>query len=411
MKTNKKEIERLISTLSVQTSSREEDLMIKYIENFLSSIPNTSVVVSNNNIYVCKGDLKQGESYPCVVAHTDTVHDIHKDFSVFQAGDCLFAFSQDDREQVGVGGDDKSGIWIALEMILKKDNIKGVFFWGEEIGCLGSSEADESFFIDVGYCIQCDRRGNKDFVTSIYSDVLVSQEFKDVVLPIMTKHGYEEADGATTDVYKLKESINVSMVNMSCGYYQPHTDQETVSIVDSIDCLSFVDDLIKSLGMNKYEHKMEKSYNIYGGAWHSRDTVRDYSSPYSSVGNVERSDFYTNNEQCTSCYSDVKFVEMNKQDIDLEFCPYCDVEWEDGDIALLSPTGASVVRLNNKAYVWGTYYGDEKVTDYYYSYEDDEVYHWTDVVVHSDKDLMGLRERHEVIHNPNQEKLWNENID
>ena len=125
--------------------------------------------------------------------------------------------------QVGVGGDDKVGIWIALQMLLKEDKIKCAFFHSEEIGCIGSSrKADMKWFKNVGYCLQADRQGSStDFVNSI-SGKLYSKAFKKAVEPIITDYGYKESSGSITDVGQLAENgIGVCVANMSCGYYEP----------------------------------------------------------------------------------------------------------------------------------------------------------------------------------------------
>jgi len=95
----------LIDTLSVQTSSGKEEQMIQYIINFcIKNVPSAKIQVDNNNIYVTKGN---SDIYPCIVAHTDTVHEIHKHFKVYDDDNCLFAFNAESGTQVGVGGDDK----------------------------------------------------------------------------------------------------------------------------------------------------------------------------------------------------------------------------------------------------------------------------------------------------------------
>lgn len=98
----------LIDTLSIQTTSGNEYAMISYIKDFcFSNIPEANVVIKNNNIYVTKGE---SDTYPCIVSHTDTVHEIHKHFNVFDDDGCIFAFNKETGTQVGVGGDDKVGV-------------------------------------------------------------------------------------------------------------------------------------------------------------------------------------------------------------------------------------------------------------------------------------------------------------
>jgi len=359
--------------MSVQSSSHQEERMIKYIKSFvLKEIPTANVEVINKNVYVTKGTLTGDESYPCVVAHTDTVHTMRTNFTVHKSGDTMFAFSEDTHSQVGIGGDDKSGIWIALEMLLRKDTIKGVFFWGEEIGCIGSSDANQDFFDDVGYCLQCDRRGNSDFVTSIYSERMVSNEFMEICEPIIHSYGYGEADGMTTDVYKLKEDIDVSMVNMSCGYYSPHSDDEVISITDTFKCMSMVSDLINELGLSKYKHKLEYStynYNTYNALGWSKNT-KDYKS-----------------DSCMFCYSET-LVKYN----DIEFCSYCDIDWGYSSIDkvdVFCPDCSGYMGEPNH------YIKREAGLENKYFCLNCNVFHrWDEVVVYNDDDVILLRKKH-----------------
>lgn len=56
-----------------------------------------------------------------------------------------------------------------------------------------------------------------------------------------TKYGYKPAGGGTTDVYMLKRrGLPVSCANISCGYYEPHTDREYTILEDLHKCYRFV---------------------------------------------------------------------------------------------------------------------------------------------------------------------------
>ena len=83
-------LEFLKQTLAVQTTSRDETMMREYIRRVVRDIEGAELTMdSHGNIFVVKGKADQ---YPCVVAHQDTVHQIHKSFKVFQDGSTLFAF-------------------------------------------------------------------------------------------------------------------------------------------------------------------------------------------------------------------------------------------------------------------------------------------------------------------------------
>ena len=60
-----------------------------------------------------------------------------------------------------------------------------------------------------------------------------------------------------TDVQELKErGIQVSCVNLSCGYYEPHTDHEFTIKKDLINCLSLVEHIIENC-TDTYPHQAE----------------------------------------------------------------------------------------------------------------------------------------------------------
>jgi len=249
----------------------------------------------------------------------------------------------------------------------------------------------------VGYCIQCDRRGNTDFITSIYGDEIVSEEFRSVIKPVIKSYGYKEDDGAMTDVYQLKESIDVSMVNMSCGYYSPHSDQEVVSITDSLDCLEMVDELIKALGLNRYEHTMVSSYSNY------------YNPSYYHWGQPSRLDTdvspsvvsgHSYDNVCFDCQADLETVSYDNS-VTISFCSFCHITWEEQDLDVYSPGGHYIQRFNKEAHIFNTGTNLLDVEDFYYCAEEEKIYKWDEIAVYTDDDICLLRQRHTDI-DPNQ---------
>ena len=235
--------ELLYSLYKVYSPSRGEKKMRKFIKDYIKrNIPGVTLEYdSAANIYATKG---HGESYPCVVSHIDQVQKKHnKDFKVIEIDGKCFGFSPCVMEMQGLGADDKNGIWVCLQCLAKYDNIKCAFFVGEEIGCVGSDAANMDFFNDCRFVLQCDRRNGGDLITSIWAD-LCSQEFLDDI--DFADFGYHEEDGLTTDVGTLKDNgLKVSCVNMSCGYYEPHTDEEWTNLAELQNCLEFVEHIIE----------------------------------------------------------------------------------------------------------------------------------------------------------------------
>jgi hypothetical protein len=156
--------------------------------------------------------------------------------------------------RVGIGGDDKVGVFIALEVLRKVDVCKVAFFRDEEVGCVGSREADMSFFDDTEFVLQCDRQKRSDFVTNIFATKLCSDDFSEAIKPVLEKYKRKETDGGLTDVYQLVENgLGVSCANMSCGYYDPHSNNEYVIINHVFSTLSFVLKLFGTLSGKVWE--------------------------------------------------------------------------------------------------------------------------------------------------------------
>ena len=252
----------LLKTLySIYSPSTGEKKMRRFIKRWIiNNISNTHITTDlKGNIYVTKGIA---ENYPCIVSHIDQVQKTHsRDFVCIESEDVIFGYSPKNHRQEGLGADDKNGIWIALKCLQKYPVMKAAFFVEEEIGCRGSAQADIAFFTDCRFVIQCDRRGNKDLITSISFTELCSDEFIKA-----TDHqlfGYKPEDGMMTDVLELKErGIEVSCINMSCGYYRPHTDQEFTDKNDLLNCLAFVEHIIENC-TTVYPHEYESSYYGY----------------------------------------------------------------------------------------------------------------------------------------------------
>lgn len=217
------------------------------------------------NFYMTKGRAK---TYPCIVAHTDTVHKITgHGISLVTFGNCITGFDGTTMRQTGIGGDDKCGIYAALHCLEHLPACKAAFFVDEEVGCKGSKHCYMKFFRDCRFVLQADRRGNDDFVTDIFGQ-LSSHKFQADVLPIITQYGYEFSTGAMTDVEALRDNkINLSVANMSAGYYRPHSDFEYIDMMDLDNvCTMMVD--IASTMTKTYRFTYEPPKYKYGKVTH-----------------------------------------------------------------------------------------------------------------------------------------------
>lgn len=245
-------MELLKELYGISARTHQEKNMIAFVSQRLADLGVTFTVDEAGNIYTTKGNA---DTYPCLAAHLDEVHEAReKGYEVLVVRDeFIIGFNSGKREFNGIGADDKNGIWVCLKCLEKFDNLKCVFFVGEEQGCIGSRQADMKFFDDCRFVLQCDRKGNSDFISNIYGNPLCSTQFiKDASLG---EHGYKEERGMQTDVQALRErGLEISCANISCGYYYPHTPHEMTNIADLKKCLVLVEHIVKNC-CEVYTHK------------------------------------------------------------------------------------------------------------------------------------------------------------
>ena len=268
-------IDKFKELLSVPSKTYQEEDMVEYICNELDSIEGVTYYRDDMmNIYATKGDLEEGEYYPMFIAHTDTVHTkidkiVVKEEKLTRPNtfgksfgddkvDCLKAYTEDG-SPTGIGGDDKCGIFICLELLKQLDKVKIGLFVSEETGCHGSSKCDENFLQDVGYITQYDAPGNH-LISEICSGVRLFErdsEFFIKTLDIITTCFGNEMliqSHPYTDISQLKKKIDVSCINISCGYYNMHSNQEFISIDDVCRAIEVGKNMVNTLGYKKYEY-------------------------------------------------------------------------------------------------------------------------------------------------------------
>jgi tripeptide aminopeptidase len=253
----------LKEVLSVPTKSFKEDLMIDFISKWLLENDFNYNIDSHKNIYVTK-KTDDVDFFPCVVSHMDTVHNITsiniKERMLYNEQGVIkpaLKAVDDKGNPTGIGGDDKCGVFACLTLLKELPNLKVAFFVSEEVGCIGSKNADKEFFKDVGYVIQFDAPGNtmvseysmgvqlfkrdSDFFTTC--NTVLNEQFMNE--PAYGKHPY-------TDVYALKSKFDFSCINFAIGYYDYHTKDEYVIIEDVFNGIETGKKMIEKLGYKKH---------------------------------------------------------------------------------------------------------------------------------------------------------------
>jgi len=262
-------IDFLKEVLSIPSISGDESMVRDYIIEYAKENGIEYYTDAKKNLYLTKGTDKMtsGEYYPCVVSHMDTVHGSHRelietktnliieDTGESEMGE-LIAKHPITKEQTGIGGDDKCGVYVCLEMFERFDILKGAFFVEEEIGMLGSKQADDKFFENVGYAIQFDAPSS-NWISEVCSGVnLFDEDFKEEIKGTLNECGYTKFSiDPFTDVNQLASKYDFNCLNLGCGYYRQHTDSEYVVVEEVSDSIKAGYELITKLGLVKYIHK------------------------------------------------------------------------------------------------------------------------------------------------------------
>lgn len=306
----------LVNTMSIQTESYNSVFMERYIKRFLKKNDIPYTCDAYGNIYATKGNA---DLYPTMVCHVDTVHDINMNSVVKRHGDILYSIDSKNMQRTGIGGDDKVGVFITLSSLLHFDNFKAVFFKDEEVGCVGSSQCDADFFNNSTIVLQCDRKGMGDFVSSIYGVDLCNDDLLKDIEDLLEHYGRKPVDGGLTDVKSIAKVNDVQCANVNCGYYDPHTDNEFIDIVDVESTLNFCFDVFEMTCNKRYTMKR----NFYEPIMYTKSHKNAYRYDY-DYGYGWEDEYSTNqlpNSVCNTCKSiDTAFDPYMNQN----YCYTCD---------------------------------------------------------------------------------------
>ena len=269
-------LELLKDVLSVPTKTYQEERMVTFLVNWLTENNIPHFVDEHNNVYATKqasSELPEDFYFPCVISHTDTVHNIdtinvREEMLNNAQGEEKLSYKayNDEGNPTGIGGDDKCGVFACLTLLQELPNVKAAFFVSEETGCHGSLKASEEFFANVGYGIQFDAPENWMVTERCFGQVLFDRDSEffescdKVLTEGMDQNYMEYMVHPYTDVYALRGKFNFSCINISIGYYNYHTRHEYVVVEDVFNGIDIGKKMIESLG-NKLHHKKASQYD------------------------------------------------------------------------------------------------------------------------------------------------------
>jgi len=239
---------------AVPTKTHEEDRMVHFLTSLINSDESRfgrCVVDAHRNIFVVKGDA---DYYPTVAAHIDSVQPI-REVQVREHFDVLTA--EFAGKQVGFGADDKTGVYVCLELLQRFDKIAVAFFAGEEQGCQGAFAADLNRFDQMAYMLEfdCPSRGLMSYTSAGQRLFENNGDFIKSALPVLNKYGTEWQRHPYTDVMAVAQRTKLSCLNLSSGYYNWHACDEYIRLSDVEVAVEMAAELIPELGWRVLDRK------------------------------------------------------------------------------------------------------------------------------------------------------------
>lgn len=203
--------------LSAKRPTNNPQNCLAFTTQLLDALHIYHVVDIFGNVTVDKG----GDT--CFTSHTDTVNnkvgfnelEVDKGIAYVKGGGVL-------------GADDGAGMYVMIRMILAGKSGLYVFFATEEQGRIGSSAYAMPDHIKK--CVSFDRKGYDNLITHQMSEEGCSVAFADAFIAQFDLPYRKDPTGSFTDSYTFFETVS-ECVNLSVGYFDQHTKNETLDVV------------------------------------------------------------------------------------------------------------------------------------------------------------------------------------
>lgn len=249
----------IYDVMSIPTYTNNEFQLVGWIEQWADQRGIGHERDAFGNLYLTKGSISEGEYYPCLTSHLDTVQRPQEAFA--NEGRRLDIITEKTSnghrlrcDGFGIGADCKSGVAICLAIIEQAEAAKCCFFVQEEAGCLGSKAMDAHQLDAVGYVLGFDSPEHNRAAWSCCGTPLFDGKFfKNCLRDICANYGltnfYSEPP---TDVMVIRQKTNIACTNFGNGGYKPHSPWE-YCIAEEMDLAAQMGlALVKQLGKQRF---------------------------------------------------------------------------------------------------------------------------------------------------------------
>ena len=223
----------------IHSPSRREAKMSEFVQKTLHKLNIPHDVDEHGQIYSFRYPGR-----PLLSAHMDQVQARPCTQVLQRAKGSIWASA------TGLGADDKNGIWIVLELLKRTPDLNFVFSVEEE--CMGAAleellaipENADFLKASVPYGLVFDRKGWGDIIGADNCYCVPEMENDLQLLSECTGFGYRACAGVYSDADRLNAYI--SCVNLSCGYFSAHSEDEYTLIPALENALEFAAAIIEN---------------------------------------------------------------------------------------------------------------------------------------------------------------------
>jgi len=292
-------IEPLLEMYKIFAPSHSEEEMSKYVRYRLDKM---KIEYNTDNLHQI---WRINPDTPLLSAHMD--QDSSKKLEhVYITLDNKYIFGDGN-----LGADDKNGVWIILNLLEKYPDTSFIFSTAEEMGCnIDEVLLEEHKVLEtIKYCLVFDRMHGKDVIGTW--NYYCEDDLDNHVVSLGEKLGYKSTMGIFSDCDMISQVV--PCVNISCGFYEPHTKFEYTNWEELKTSLIFGEMLLENL---------EGRYELceFNKRWARRGIAYGYG--YDGTFEHEYEQYDDEGNYCIYCYTCAQY--FPEDDFILEgFCPTC----------------------------------------------------------------------------------------
>jgi hypothetical protein len=209
----------------------------------------------------------------------------------------------------GLGADDRAGVFSILKILESGLRPTVIFTTDEERGCLGAEALVEDFPdspVDLKYIIELDRRGTNDCV-------FYECDNKDFV-KYVEQFGFIENFGSLSDISVICPAWKIAGVNLSVGYEDEHTKEETLHTAPLLRTISNVKVMLQQTDIPFFEYIPGNDTFFNWNAW--RKFQKGYTSKSYDEYNYwfDDEDAIVKCETCNKLFADYETIPVKRAD-------------------------------------------------------------------------------------------------